>query len=155
MFAIVRNCILPTDLYYQVEEHLWVRVNPDGTATVGLTDVAQTVAGGILHVTFKKMGRDYARGETVAVIESAKWLGVVRTPLSGRLVAVNERLAQDPGLVNRSPYRAGWLVQVAPFDLPGELPLLLTGEAAVQAYERLMAERNLDDCVHCEGYELP
>ncbi len=155
MFAVVRNCILPTDLYYNVEEHLWVRVNPDGTATVGLTDVAQTVAGGILHVTFKRTGRDYARGKTVAVIESGKWLGVVRTPLSGRLVAVNEGLVQDARLLNRSPYKAGWLVQLAPSDLAGELSMLLTGDAAVRAYERLMAERNLDDCVHCEGYEVP
>lgn len=146
---------MPLDLYYRVEEHVWVRPEPDGTATLGFSDVAQTVAGAILHVTFRPLGRRYAVGAPVAALESAKWLGALRTPVAGQLVAVNERLLTDAGLVNRSPYRSGWLARLTPDDLARDLAALLTGQAAADAYAAYMERRNLDECVHCEGYELP
>lgn len=151
----VRSCLLPLDLYYRVEEHLWVRREDDGTATLGMTDMAQTTAGRILVVTFKPAGRFYERGKAVAVVESGKWLGPVRTPLSGELVAVNEALRKEADLINRSPYGRGWLVRILPSAWEEERFFLLTGPQAVEAYERYMAERGLEDCVHCEGYEAP
>ena len=154
-YAVVHNCILPLDLYYKVEEHIWVRVEENGEVTLGYTDVAQTTAGGILHVTFRSVGKFYPRGKVVAVVESSKWLGALRTPVAGTLVATNPEVAQDAGLVNRSPYRRGWLVRLRPENLERDLADLVTGEEAIRAYERLMVEKNLDDCVHCEGYELP
>lgn len=153
--AIVRNCVLPLDLYYKVEEQIWVRPEPDGTVTLGFTDVAQTTAGGILHVTFRPEGRFYPRGKTVAVVESAKWLGALRTPVAGTLVAANWELARDAGLINRSPYNRGWVVRLEPQDLQAHLADLTTGQEAVRAYEAFMAARGLDDCVHCEGFEAP
>jgi len=153
--ARVRNCLLPLDLYYRVEEHLWVRAEEDGTVTVGMTDVAQTTAGRVLVVTFRPLGRHYARDRPVAVLESGKWLGPVRAPVSGELVAVNPALLREPDLVNRSPYRRGWIVRLRPSAWEQEVGLLQSGPEAVEAYERYMGERDLDDCVHCEGYELP
>jgi len=153
--AIVRNCVLPLDLYYKVEDHIWVRVEADGTVTLGFTDMAQTTAGGMLHVTYRPVGKFYPRGKVVALVESAKWLGPLRTPVAGTLIAVNEALPQDAGLINRSPYRRGWLVRLEPTDLETDLAMLVTGETAVAAYEAFMAEKGLDDCVHCEGYEMP
>jgi glycine cleavage system H protein len=153
--AIVRNCVLPLDLYYKVEDHIWVRVEADGNVTLGFTDMAQTTAGGMLHVTFRPVGKFYPRGKVVALVESAKWLGPLRTPVAGTLTAVNEALPQDAGLINRSPYRRGWLARLEPEDLEADLAELVTGEAAVAAYEAFMAEKGLDDCVHCEGYEMP
>lgn len=153
--AIVRNCVLPLDLYYKVEDHIWVRVETDGTVTLGFTDMAQTTAGGMLHVTYRPVGKFYPRGKVVALVESAKWLGPLRTPVAGTLVAVNEALPADAGLINRSPYKRGWLARLEPADLEADLAELVTGEAAVAAYEAFMAEKGLDDCVHCEGYEMP
>lgn len=152
--AIVRNCVLPPDLYYKVEDHIWVRPEADGGVTLGFTDMAQTAAGGMLHVTFRSVGKFYPRGKVVVLVESAKWLGPLRTPVAGILVAVNEALPQDAGLINRSPYKRGWLVRLEPTDLQTDLAALVTGEAAIAAYEAFMAEKNLDDCVHCEGYEM-
>jgi len=154
-YAIVHSCILPLDLFYRVEQHQWVRLEPDGSVRLGLTDVAQTVAGRMLHVTFRPVGRPYGRDATLAVVESAKWLGAFRTPVRGLLLETNSLLLEDPELVNRSPYRRGWLALIAPEDLDRDLADLLTGPAAVAAYEAFMARRGLDDCVHCEGYELP
>ncbi|MCX7623442.1 MAG: glycine cleavage system protein H [Thermomicrobium sp.] len=154
-YAIVHSCILPLDLFYRVEQHEWVRLEPDGTVLLGHTDVAQTVAGRILQVTVRPTGRRYARDATVAVVECAKWLGAYRTPIAGELVEANRSVLEDPGLVNRSPYRRGWLVRIVPEDPARDLADLLTGPAAVTAYDAFMTRRGLDDCVHCEGYELP
>ncbi len=154
-FAVVRNCVLPLDLYYKVEDHIWARVVEDREVILGYTDVAQTTAGGMLHVTFRPINRFYARGKVVAVVESSKWLGALRTPVAGTLVAVNPAVQKDAGLINRSPYRRGWLVRLRPENLERDLADLLTGEEAVRAYEALMEEKGLDDCVHCEGYEMP
>ncbi|HBY93982.1 MAG: hypothetical protein M5U01_39220 [Ardenticatenaceae bacterium] len=153
--TILRNCVLPRNLYYNVEEHIWARVEPDGTVTLGFTDVAQTTAGGMLHVTFRPMGKFYPKGKVVALVESAKWLGALRTPIAGTLVAANDALPHDAALVNRSPYGRGWLVRIAPANLAVDLAHLVSGDAAVEAYEAFMVRRNLDDCVHCEGFEMP
>ncbi len=154
-FVLVRNCVLPLHLYYKVEDHIWARVEPNGDVTLGYTDVAQTTAGGILHVTFRPVGAFYARGKVVAVVESSKWLGALRTPVAGTLVATNPLVAEDAGWVNRSPYRRGWLVRFRPENLERDLQDLVTGEEAIRAYKALMAEKGLEDCVHCEGYEVP
>ncbi|MFQ5856402.1 MAG: glycine cleavage system protein GcvH [Anaerolineae bacterium] len=152
--AVVRNCIIPTHLHYFVDQHTWLRCDEDGAVTLGLTDVAQTTAGAILHVTFKRIGAVYPRGKVVAVVESGKWLGPFRTPVSGEIIAVNERLSEDAGLVNRSPYRQGWVVRINPSNLAEELQELVTGEDAVRAYTALMEDKGLDECVHCEGFEI-
>jgi len=153
--AFVRGCLLPLDLYYKIEEHLWLRVNDDKSITLGFTDVAQTTAGRILIVSFRPVNAYYKQGKTIAIVESAKWLGPVRAPMNGMLIAVNEMLLADAGLINRSPYKKGWIARFQPDDLTAGLQRFVTGTEAVHAYETLMARRNLDDCVHCEGYELP
>jgi glycine cleavage system H protein len=153
--AIIRNCVLPKELYYHVERNIWVRPNPDNSVTLGFTDVAQTTAGGMLHVSYRAMGKFYRRNKVVVLVESGKWLGALRTPIAGTLIAVNETLPQDAGLINHSPYGKGWLVQLKPDALAADLAELVTGEAALAAYEVFMDENELDDCIHCEGYELP
>lgn len=149
----VRSCVLPLSLYYKIEEHLWLRPEADRSVTLGFTDVAQTTAGRMLVVSFRPIGAHYKQGKTVAIVESAKWLGPLRAPMDGTLVAVNESLLEDAGLVNRSTYNKGWVVRFQPNDL--DLKNFLTGADAMQAYESFMERRNLDDCIHCEGYEFP
>ncbi len=152
-FLTVRGCVLPLHLYYKVEEHLWLRPEADGTITLGLTDMAQTTAGRILVVSFRAIGAHYQKGKTIAVVESAKWLGPLRTPMAGKLVEVNRELLEDAGWVNRSPYRRGWLVRLLPDQL--DLTGFLNAQQAAQLYAELMEQKNLEGCVHCEGYELP
>lgn len=154
-FALVRSCVLPQGLYYRIEEHLWLRKNNDGSVTLGFTDVAQTTAGRILVVSFRPVGAHYKQGKTVAIVESAKWLGPLRAPMDGTLVAVNESLLEDAGLVNRSPYNKGWVVRFQPDDLDAGLKQFAVGTDAALLYEEYMSRRNLDDCIHCEGYEFP
>jgi glycine cleavage system H protein len=154
MFALVRNCALPRDLYYKIEEHLWARANPDGTVTIGLTDAAQTIAGAILYVNARQIGKHYERGKAVATVESGKWIGAIRTPVAGTLLEVNPAAMQDAGLLNRSPYKQGWIARIQPTQLAADLKLLVTGDVAIATYREFMEERGLSECVHCEGFEV-
>jgi glycine cleavage system H protein len=78
----------------------------------------------------------------------------VKSPISGEIVAVNDELAKDATLINKSPYTAGWIVQMKPADLAAELPTLLTGQAAVDAYRARVEAENIKACVHIEGCTL-
>ena len=82
--ATVSNCNLPEDLYYVVEKHVWAR-HEDGVVTVGLTDVAQNLAKGIISVSPKKVGRKVEAGKSVATVESSKWVGPVPCPVAGEI----------------------------------------------------------------------
>ena len=150
----VRGCVLPLQLHYSVTDHTWVRLHDDGTATVGMTDVAQNLAGPLLHAKPKKVGTSRPKGKPVATVESSKWVGPVKSPISGEIVAVNEALAKDATLVNKSPYQRGWIVQMKPTALDAELGELLTGQAAVEAYRARIEAEDIKACAHVEGFEV-
>ena len=149
----VRGCVLPLNLHYAVDNHTWVVVDEDGVATVGMTDVAQNMAGPLLHAKPKKVGAVRKRGKPVATVESSKWVGPVISPLSGEIVAINEQLSQEATIINRSPYKAGWIVKMKPSALDEELAALKTGEAAVEAYRQKIEGEDLKACEHVEGFE--
>jgi glycine cleavage system H protein len=142
------GCVIPEDLLYDVEMHVWVRLE-DGTAQLGMTDVAQTMGGRMVQVSWKKTGRSYARGRTLAVIESAKWVGPFPTPLTGELIEVNgAAFAADVAIANRDPYGAGWMARVRPAALDDERQHLLAGPAAFSFYQALITERDIR-CYRC------
>lgn len=149
----IRGCVVLKNLYYAVNDHSWVSVNDDGTVTVGMTDVAQNMAGAILHAKVKKVGVVRPKGKPIATVESSKWVGPVKTPISGEIVEVNEKVADDAQLINRSPYRQGWLVKIKPTNLDSELAEMLTGDSAVQAYREKIENDDLKACEHLEGFE--
>jgi glycine cleavage system H protein len=128
-------------------------MNDDGTATVGMTDVAQNLAGPLLHAKPKKVGVVRKKGKPVGTVESSKWVGPVKSPLSGEIVAVNETLASDAQVINRSPYKDGWIVKLRPSQLDEELATLLTGQPAVDAYRERIETEDLKACEHVEGFE--
>ena len=131
--ATVSNCNLPEDLYYVVEKHVWAR-HDGGVVTVGLTDVAQNLAKGIISVSPKKVGRRVEAGKSVATVESSKWVGPVPCPVNGEIIEINEAAVADPGVVNREPYGGGWIARVRPDEWAPEAAGLVTGEAGIAAY---------------------
>ena len=146
--AIVHGCELPQELYYHVEEDTWARLEEDGTATVGMTSVAATRAGKILYVSPKKMGKAISRGKSVGTVESNKWVGPVPSPLSGKVVAVNETLKKQGIWINKDPYGAGWIVRLRPSHLSEELAGLLTGPEAIESYRAKIELQNIL-CIQC------
>lgn len=142
--AVVRGCNIPEHLYYWVEKHVWALPQEDGTVKIGITDVAQHLAKGIVNVTPKDVGRSVQKGKSVGTLESGKWVGPVTSPVTGEIVEVNEAARQKPSLINDDPYGEGWFARLKPTNWAEESAALLTGEAAVEAYRKLMEEQDLN-----------
>ncbi len=108
------------------KSHEWLTV--DGkTATVGITDFAQSQLGDVVFLELPAPGRKLAAGESFGVVESVKAASDLYSPVSGRISAVNDKLAAHPELINSDPYGDGWILKV---ELAGELPDGLLDEAA-------------------------
>jgi len=137
-----KGCDLPDDLYYFVEKHIWLR--PEGEEVVmGLTDVAQHLAGKVIAVTIKKVGRSLTKGQSAATVESSKWVGPVPTPVSGEIIAANADLVADPELINRDCYGAGWVVRLRAGNWAEESAELVTGADGLQKYTEYLAQEGI------------
>lgn len=113
---------VPTDLKY-AKSHEWVRVN-GSKAVVGITDHAQHELTDVVFVELPAVGRKVKAGEACAVVESVKTASDIYSPVSGQIVAVNPALADNPALVNTSPYGDGWFYEIQ-LDNAAELGALL------------------------------
>ena len=118
--------MIPEDLRY-TEAHEWVRQQGDGVVRVGITDHAQSQLGDVVFVQLPDVGSAVTAGAPVGEVESTKSVSEIFSPLSGEVVAVNERLADTPELVNTGPYGDGWMLELRVAD--GEQPELLDAAA--------------------------
>jgi glycine cleavage system H protein len=126
----------PEDRYYDPKEHLWVRIE-DGRARIGIDELGRWAAGTISYVDFHRVGRRISRqGGAFGTLEANKFVGALRTPVRGVIVAVNEAVRNDPRLVNEDPYERGWFVVIEPTHLAEDLAALVRGEAQVGTYVR-------------------
>ena len=116
---------------YFTKEHEWVRVEGD-TATVGISNHAQEALGDIVFAEVPDTGRQVAKGQEAAVVESVKAASDVYAPVSGEVVEGNAAIADDPSLVNRDPEGEGWFFKLKLSD-PGELDGLMD-EAAYREF---------------------
>lgn len=140
--STVVGCNIPEDLYYLIDKHVWGRREGD-LVIVGLTDVAQNLAKGIISVTTKKAGKSLAKGKSLGTVESSKWVGPVPAPVGGEIVEVNGALAGDPGLLNRDPYGEGWIAKLAPEDWERDSADLVTGADGVAAYQAFLEQEGI------------
>ncbi len=138
----VLGCNIPEDLYYLIEKHVWGR-RDDELVVVGLTDVAQNLAKGIISVTTKRVGRTLAKGKSVGTVESSKWVGPVPAPVGGEIVEINQALASDPGLLNRDPYGEGWIAKLKPDNWEADSSDLVTGPDGVGAYQAFLEQEGI------------
>ena len=111
-------------------DHEWLRVEGD-VATVGITFYAQDKLGDLVFVELPGIGATFAQGAPAAVVESVKAASDVYSPITGEVVAVNDKLANEPGLVNSDPTGDGWLFRIKVTD-KSEIDALLD-EAAYKA----------------------
>jgi glycine cleavage system H protein len=117
---------VPDDLRY-LESHEWVRV-ADGTAEIGITEFAQDELGDVVFVELPEEGAALTAGEDFGVVESIKAVSDVYAPVSGTVTAVNDRLRDEPELLNDDPFGEGWMVTVE-LDDESELDGLLSPAA--------------------------
>ncbi|WMZ70780.1 glycine cleavage system protein GcvH [Staphylococcus pseudintermedius] len=124
---------VPSGLKYS-KEHEWVKVEGN-TAIIGITDFAQSELGDIVFVELPEVEDELTEGETFGRVESVKTVSELYSPVSGKVVAVNENLEDAPEAVNESPYEEAWMVKVELKD-ESELDALL--DAA--GYEKMIGE---------------
>jgi glycine cleavage system H protein len=122
---------IPADLRY-AKSHEWLKLEGDGTATIGITDYAQNSLGDITYVQLPKVGAALKAGEAFGVVESVKAASDIYAPVAGTVLAVNSALESAPDTLNRAPYADGWLVKLKLADAAEASALL---DAA--AYEKL------------------
>jgi len=144
--ASIKNCNLPEDLHYSVENNVWVRREDDGTVTLGMTAYACALAGEIVACTPKKPGGSVKLNKSAATVESGKWVGPVKSPVAGEVIAVNDAVTGSPKSINADPYGTGWLVKLRPENWDADSVALVTGAAAMSAFEAKMAADGFAGC---------
>jgi len=100
----------PDDLYY-TDDHEWLRLE-DGTATVGITDFAQTELGDIVFVEIEPEGTELGQDDVFGTVEAVKTVSELYMPVSGTITAINDELEMAPEIVNDDPYGEGWMVEI-------------------------------------------
>lgn len=105
----------PDDLKY-TKEHEWIRDNGDGTATVGITDFAQSELGDIVFVEIEPEGYEFDQDEVFGTVEAVKTVSELFAPVAGEIIEINEELEMEPERVNDDPYGDGWMVKISMSD---------------------------------------
>ncbi len=126
---------VPQELKY-TKSHEWVLAGDDGQVTIGITDHAQELLGDMVFIELPEMDKELDAGDECSVVESVKAASDVYAPIAGKVVAVNEKLADAPELINEDPYGEGWMFRLQIVDV-SELDDLMDADvyAAIEADE--------------------
>lgn len=138
--AKVGKFYLPDELYYEPEDHLWVKVEGE-QVRIGMEQLGQEAAGTIVHMKIAAPKQLLKKTASFGYLEAGKFVGPLRMPVDGWIVAVNQEVLSQPSLVNRDPYGRGWLIVAKPENLADRLQTLLHG---VEAVERWLTEKVQD-----------
>jgi glycine cleavage system H protein len=134
----------PAGLLYAPPHNLWLREESDGSVTLGLSAYGCALYGQIFAFTPKRAGLHIEAERSFGVVEFAKAASSARSPLAGELLEGNLRVQEQPELINRDCYGAGWLVRLRPDDWPAARAGLLSGEQALAAFTEQMRLDNFD-----------
>jgi glycine cleavage system H lipoate-binding protein/TusA-related sulfurtransferase len=114
-------CVFPEGLLYDVENFVWVNVNLDKVVTIGITPILASIAGKLSAIKLKERGSQIEKGKSIATIESNKYFGIVRTPIRGKIIDVNESIVNRPKLANDLPYTKGWFAKIESSNIDEDL----------------------------------
>jgi len=134
----------PDHLLYDVENQTWYAPLGDGTVRTGFTSWAANLMGDVLVFTPKRLGRDFEKNRSFAVVEGGKWVGSARAAFDGIVVAQNELLVRKPELMNTDAYGEGWMLIVRPMAETWAEGLV-TGAGIAPAFEAWFAAESYKD----------
>ena len=120
------------------KEHEWIRIEKEEDeelAIIGISDFAQGQLGDIVSIELPKAGGIFRQGQTIAIVDSVKASSDIYTPISGKIIEVNEELIEKPERINQSPYDSGWIAKIKPSNYE-EFENLMTKEK----YDRYIGE---------------
>ena len=130
---VIRNYRVDPDLYYDPKGHFWLKV--EGTrARVGMDPLVQDSMGAFVVVQLDYKGKRLSNGDSFGTVEAEKYVGPLRSPVSGSIMSTNDRVVQNPRLANTDPYGEGWLIEIELNNFDEEKNRLLTGEEEVRKW---------------------
>ena len=141
--AAEKECVIPEELYYDIERHVWMAKELDNIIKLGITDPAQSLSGSLVKISAKPVGKKIKKRRGIAVIESAKWVGPLPAPVDGEIVEINEQVLDYPGvkIVNKDPYGEGWIAKLKVDFF--HAPEFKTGKEGVDDYKKLLEKEGI------------
>jgi glycine cleavage system H protein len=108
----IHDCEFPDDVYFDVSSDVWLRPLSERRAIVGATSILSFLAGRLKSVNLKNNLTFVKAGQNLATVESAKYFGAIRTPIEGKVIELNQILAEKPSTINDAPYSEGWVAKI-------------------------------------------
>ena len=120
----IENCVFPINYFYDLDNFTWIKITdkPDdkrndlNQVLVGITPVYSYITGRILKFKIKPVGTDIIRNRSLGTIESLNHFGIIRSPVSGNIVEINQEIIDNPKIVNDSPFERGWIAKIKTKD---------------------------------------
>lgn len=120
----IENCVFPVDYFYDLDNFTWIKSiekpndikNDVKRVLVGITPVYSYIAGKILKLKTKPAGAEIVRNKSLGTIESLNHFGIIRSPVSGNVVEINQEIIDNPKIVNDSPFERGWIAKIKTND---------------------------------------
>jgi glycine cleavage system H lipoate-binding protein/TusA-related sulfurtransferase len=136
----IDNCNFPDNLLYDPDNFVWVDVSNENSIKIGIIPILSSISGKLQSIKLKKEGTYIEKGKSLGSLESPKYFGIVRSPLTGKIKEINESILFKPKQVNDSPYEFGWLSTIVPSNFEEDLNgLKKIGECYIQ-FKSLIAE---------------
>lgn len=101
----------PDDRIYS-EQHIWLQLESENVAKIGITEFAQSELGDIIYVELPELDKEYEFGQACAVVESVKTASDIQMPVAGKVIEINEDLSDSPEIINEAPYEGGWICKI-------------------------------------------
>lgn len=141
-----RSFEIPRDRHYNGAHHLWVQHDQaSGRVRIGVDAIGLDALGELAYIGIEGCGTTVAAGGALGSLEAAKMTTSIVSPVAGMVVSRNETVLEDPQLVNRDPYGAGWLVEIEPADWQRDAASLIQGEAIGPWVESELARLAAED----------
>lgn len=129
----IKDFDIRTDLFYATGDGYWLDVNGQ-IARIGMNPLMQETTGSFVAVRMENVGASFEKGESFGSVEAEKHVGHLKMPVSGKIVSVNEKVIENPRLLNTDPYGKGWLAEIEMNNWDAEKDGLLSGDTAVEAW---------------------
>ena len=115
----IRNFNIRTDVWYDTDEGFWLDID-GSTARIGMSPLVQETSGSFVAIKVEDAGTSFSKGESFGSVEAEKHVGHLKAPVSGKIISINEKVLENPRLLNTDPYGKGWLIELEMSELETE-----------------------------------
>ena len=129
----IKNFNIRTDIWYDTDESFWLDIDGN-SARIGMNPLVQETSGSFVSIRMDEIGKSFTKGDSFGSVEAEKHVGQLKMPVSGKITAVNEKVLENPRLLNTEPYGKGWLIEIEMSQFEEEKKNLLVGEANITTW---------------------